>query len=187
MRDQEKICREEWFKDHVAKELFGETEHGQTTIIEWKKPTSWNYGCRFIIHSQWLIVVGDMGEAVYQWGQNLDLKFLGQINFDYFMGKCRASPAGTRFRQWDHEKAEKRLDEIKDKTPKAYKNLKDACCHPEEFKMALHEAIYYHDLDSEYASDLCEAGYIPDCMCVGHLVGLQMAIKQLTQPPNETT
>jgi hypothetical protein len=103
-RDQFKICREEWFKDHKAVIIAGTSGDPATTsnmVIEWRKPTSWNYAIRFIIHSQWLCVVGDCGEATYQWSENITLKFLGSLNFDYFHGKCRASEVGSKFVQFD--------------------------------------------------------------------------------------
>jgi len=185
MRDQEKICREEWFKEHEARLILGPPKGDMlVTIIEWKKPNSWNYGCRFIIHSQWLTVVGDIGEAVYQWGQNIDLKFLAQINFDYFMGKCRASEAGTRFMQWCSRTAfeslqNRLLHESFSDHEKAFIVSISAGTPKDEFEDML-RAAYYDGLNSDFAASVSECGYIPNVRCVGHFVGLQMAIKQLT-------
>jgi len=183
MRDQQKICREEWFKEHEAHYLSEDP-----TIIEWKNPKSWNYGCHFIIHSQWLCVVGDLGEAVYAWGQTLDLKFLGQINFDYFMGKCRASPSGSRFRQWSSRAAleslqNRLLHESFSDHEKAFIVSISAGTPKDEFDDMLRAAYYDGGFNSDFAASVSECGYIPDVQCVGHFVGLQMAIKQLT---NET-
>lgn len=159
-------------------------------IINWQKPTSWNYGCRFIIHSQWLIVVGDLGEAVYQWGQNIDLKFLGQINFDYFMGKCRASEVGTKFRMWcgrtAHDALQHQLAECSREEKRFIESI-NIGTPKDEFDNLLLEAVHHGGVDYDFAASVSECGYIPNCRCVGHFVGLQMAIKQLTQPPNDTT
>lgn len=182
MRDQEKICREEWFKDHEAKLILGPPKGDVlVTIIEWQNPKSWNYGCRFIIYRQWLCVVGDMGEAVYQWGQDVDLKFLATLNFDYFMGKCRASPSGRRFRQWDHQLLKERIEEWR-KRNRDIELEADSAFSYADFQFILHDAINEGEVELEEASELSEMGYIPNVMCIGHFVGLQMAIKQLTPP-----
>ncbi len=191
-RDQAKICKEEWFKDHKATVLAGMA--GDTTIIEWKKPTSWNYGCRFIIHSQWLIVVGDLGEATYQWGQAIDMKFLSSINFDYFWGKCRASPVGRQFRMWDPRTMKAEVERFKEEAnaneKKFLEEVSIGGVDKDEFDNLLHHAYDAGRVDSDFAAMVSECGYIPDCMCVGHWVGLQMAIDQLKQqehtPPTPT-
>jgi len=95
-----------WFKDHKAKILAGPPlDDCPVLIINWQNPASWNYGCRFIIHRRWLIVVGDIGEAVYEWSEDLSLDFLASLDFAYFLSKCQASPAGKNFVQWDSDKA----------------------------------------------------------------------------------
>lgn len=186
-RDQIKICREEWFKDHKAALLLGQATlpWAGTTIIEWKKPASWNYGCRFIIHSQWLTVVGDIGEAVYQWGQTIDLPFLASLNFDYFMGKCRASEVGTRFRQWCPrtavESLQRHLAECSNEEKKFIEDI-TVGTPKDEFDHLLNEGVARGDLEYDFAGSISECGYIPNCRCVGHYVGLQMAIEQLTPP-----
>lgn len=183
MRDQEKICREEWFKAHEARLILGPPKGDMlVTMIEWRNPKSWNYGCRFIIHSQWLCVVGDMGEATYQWGENITMKFLGSLNFDYFMGKCRASPDGKRFKVWCADAALAKIQVELDSCSAGEREFMlkiDRRTPKDEFDQLLHEAHNDGDIDCDFASHICDAGYIPDPMSVGHFVGLQMAIKQL--------
>mgnify|MGYP006921383536 FL=1 len=100
IEDQMKECRERWFKDHAAKIIgIEECPEGCTTVISWQNPQSWNYGCRFIIHRRWLSIVGDIGEAVFEWSQDLTLDFLAGIDLHYFLGKCQASPEGNKFEQ----------------------------------------------------------------------------------------
>lgn len=190
-RDQHKICREEWFKDHKATFICPPGADRNITIINWAKPGTWIYGIRFMIHAQWLIAIGDCGEAVYQWSDIIDLKFLGGINFDYFHGKCRAADTGRKFRVWDEERAFKgvrdllaELDAASPPDPhhEDYRRCLRvimSCTPKDEFDDNLRLA---HDdgLQIEDASHLSECGFIPAPMCVGHFVGLQMAIKQLT-------
>lgn len=187
------ICKNEWFKDHKAAiiGIQGNPPY-RPGIIEWKKPTSWNYGCHFIIHSQWLCVVGDLGEATYQWGESIDLKFLGSLNFDYFHGKCRASPVGRQFRMWDQRTMMAAIKQVKDtnttltdKEKEFLNEINPSTCK-DEFEELLRAAHYNGDVDTDFCCMVSECGYIPDCMAVGHFTGLQMAIKQLTeqeQPP----
>lgn len=205
VEEQKRICQAEWFKDHVAtwidKLPTGLIGCG-ATVISWQNPKSWNYGCRFIIHRQWLIVVGDIGEAVYQWGGNITLEFLAQIDFGYFLGKCQASEKGRDFSMWDSGVAEQkrsaRIAEIKTpsqpleegeeeypESPEAdeLEALEELEGQPEdEFKAKAQE---YYDAtgDAEGAGDLSSMGKVPNCRAIGHFVGLQMAIKQLLNRP----
>jgi hypothetical protein len=52
-----------------------------------------------------LTVLGDIGEAVYEWGQDISLEFLASLDFGYFHGKCQASESGRDFDIWDVDKA----------------------------------------------------------------------------------
>lgn len=194
MRDQQKICREEWFKDHVATLHIATAPTAKPvntiTVIEWKKPNSWNYGCRFLLHSQWLMVVGDLGEATYQWSEPITMEFLAGLNFDYFHGKCRASPSGSRSRVWDPRTAQRRLQDIADQCGAACSTVVkqlDESRGDEKFGLALSDLYAHGKIGCDMASELSECGYIPDPMCVGHFVGLQMAIKQITTPATVVT
>ena len=191
MRDQQKICREEWFKEHKAERLTGNlygpmsSPRGEVIIIEWKKPTSWNYGCRFIIHSQWLTVVGDIGEAVYQWRQNIDLPFLAGLDLHYFWGKCQSSETGRRFQTWcsvtAYRKGSQMIDWLSEDKKQRFQGWDEQTPH-DEFEQMLNGAYNDDGIDSETASDLHGCGYIIHPRCVGHFVGLKMAIEQLTKP-----
>ncbi len=178
--------RDSWFKNHQAKIL---TQTYAVTVIEWRNPESWNYGCRFIIHSQWLTVVGDIGEAVYQWSDKLTLNFLGGCAFHYFKGKCQASESGKDFQSFESElaafgiaqwlKDEKQQDDF---VPKDYHDTlsdltEDTC--KDDFKSACQE-VYDATGDGELAGMLMGFGEVPNVRCIGHFVGLQMAIAQLT-------
>lgn len=187
---QKKRCREEWFKNHRAR-LFSDMAsdpHG-ATIIDWSNPESWNFGCRFIIHRRWLIIVGDIGEATYEWGQDLNLEFLSRLDFHYFHGKCRASETGGNYWQWDSEEAyhttQKLLTEFDQQNPAGEKDdwrstLRDLTkdSPKDEFEIAVHRA-YNEGADTMDISRILESGLQPHCRAVGHFVGLQMAIEQL--------
>ncbi len=180
---QKDICRLEWFKDHQASIIL---ERPEITILRWEKPDNWNYGVRYIIHRRWLMVVGDIGEATYEWGQDITLKFLSEIDFHYFLGKCRSSESGKDFLTWDGEMA---YQAIKDclKQNKTYRGTHFdpiKMIHSKVAKEEYEDAVrrcYEEGLEPEICSSLISDAFVPSCRAVGHFTGLQMAINQIFQ------
>lgn len=88
----------EWFSSHVASipadRIFSNIE---PYVINWRSPDTGNYAMQFIIHRNYLVVLGDVGEAVYGWGQPLTLEFLKNCDWHYFAGKCVASETGRNY------------------------------------------------------------------------------------------
>lgn len=191
VEDQMQQCREHWFKDHVATTIVpvGVEETSSIQIIQWQNPKSWNYGCRFIIHRRWLCVVGDIGEAVFEWSEDLTLGFLGGLNFDYFMSKCQASPEGRSYESFDTDVAEQyrkmRIKELEEESDKGDDSAKELELLKENSRLCKDEwrAIaqdYYDDTgDAEGASSISGMGVVPSVHAIGMFVGLQMAINQL--------
>ncbi|MDB6027530.1 MAG: hypothetical protein JWM68_3753 [Verrucomicrobiales bacterium] len=194
-------CRNEWFKDHVAT-IVSQNEHGGT-VINWQNPGSWNYGCRFIIHAGWLIVVGDIGEAVYQWSGKLTLEFLAGIDFGYFYGKCQASEKGKSYDSFDSRIAHANLQEwlteldaeypigthryASGKTERDWREAIDSLreLSPDDPRDEYHRAVtelYDVTGDGEEAGMVEAFGIVPDCRAIGHFVGFKMAIAQLLKP-----
>lgn len=183
---QKRECQERWFKDHKANKV----DAADCILINWANPQSWNYGCRFIIHRRWLCVVGDIGEAVYEWGNDITLDFLAGLDFGYFHGKCQASPEGRKFEDWDSQVANttrlERLKELLDQQEQGCHeyielSLLDNLAGKEEYAEAAKE-VYDRSGDAETASDISDMGIVPSVHAIGMFVGLQMAIKQLTHP-----
>lgn len=185
--EQEAICRTQWFKDHKANVIVDDKHplHGDTIVIGWQNPESWNYGCRFIIHRRWLTVIGDIGEAIYEWSQSLTLEFLAGLDFGYFHGKCQSSETGRNFVMWNGDLCVPALkdflkdDEREDKA----ELLEEAELYTSDEKEWV-DFIYRggHELrDDDYS--LADAGEVPHARAIGHFVGLQMAIEQLKQKP----
>lgn len=188
IESQKTICRDEWFKTHKVNHI----KAADCELINWQNPKSWNYGCRFIIHRRWLCVVGDIGEATFEWGNDITLEFLAQIDFGYFLSKCRASPEGRDFEQWDTEVLElyrmERLAELKQRTGTDDEAHEDSAelevlennskCSKDEWDSAVRD--YYDETgDAEGASSLASFGDVPSVHAIGMFVGLQMAIAQL--------
>jgi len=191
----EQDWRNQYFKNHQAAvpasgDYFGMTV-ANALVLRWANPESWNYGCHFIIHRRWLTVVGDIGEAVYEWSSDLTLNFLAGIDFGYFYGKCVSSPAGREFKNWDEMVAvlnvSARLAELKELPAED-----QSCDHQAEvdaLELLGHESaeeyqrvaseLYGETGDAELAGSIAEFGFVPDGRSIGHFVGLQMAIAQL--------
>lgn len=191
-QEQTIICQTVWFKDHKAVLIpAGAEETSPVIIINWQTPGSWNYGCRFIIHSRWLIVMGDIGEAVYEWSEDLTPEFLLGLDCGYFLSKCQSSETGRKFEEWDSEMAFKAVDDLtlstrlkceerNMRTPRWQDDLSHLRPHIDKFEFEGHlREAYEHGLEEELCYDLLAAGMKPHCRAIGHFVGLKMAISQL--------
>lgn len=98
-----------WFKDHVAEyECFTDKGGNKIETILFHRPKDSAYWVRYYAHLGFLHVVGDIGEAIHQWSyskkQQIDLKWISETNFSYYMGKLRAGekPNG---KTWDENEA----------------------------------------------------------------------------------
>lgn len=80
--------------------------------MSWKRPGTVIDSVNMRIEGRYLLVWGDLGDAVYCWSQPISFKFLSGLNEDYFAGKCLASEAGRGFREWNQEYAEEALEEM---------------------------------------------------------------------------
>lgn len=199
IKKQTQECRELWFKDHrvsaipnLTAEQFG-TGWSNALVIRFTNPKSWNYGCHFILHRRWLIVVGDIGEATYEWSEDVTLNFLRGLDFGYFHGKCVSSEVGRRFNDWDTKIAKAyvkdRIAEIKAMDP-------EDRCKDDAVELDILENIgdegkdYYDEAAREYydatgdgegASTIAQYGEVPAGRCIGHFEALKLAISQMSQ------
>lgn len=197
VKNQQERCKTEWFKNHKAEVITDETnQRGNTMVVNFSAPNTWNYGCRLIIHRRWLIVVGDMGEAVYEWGEDLTLQFLNRIDFGYFYGKCQASEEGRRLTFWDATEAiesikyyHKEYGEDNPKLGRALNELLervDRHTQRADFEEYLRRAYDEGHVDGEILSAIKSSGDQPHPRSIAHFVGLQMAIEQLTKNEEKT-
>jgi len=56
-----------------------------------------------------LVVTGDLGSAVYRWGEPISFPWLGGLHLWYMMSKCEASEWGREAREWNGEQAARGL------------------------------------------------------------------------------
>lgn len=92
-------------------------EHSNENNIEklvWKKPGSSNCAVYYLLYGGSLVVLGDLGDAIYKWYSSINLEWITTCNLGYFSGKCEASEKGRSGNNydWDEDLAEKELKEI---------------------------------------------------------------------------
>lgn len=135
MKEQEQIEKShmlarEWFSNHIASSMplpIG-------TVIDWRRRDTSNYAMRYIITNGYVIVTGDVGDAIYWFGGELTYEKLLSFDWHYFVHKCCASEKGRSY--------EMKVPGIK---------------YP-----------------------------VPNVRAIGHFIGLQMAIQQLSLKPQAT-
>jgi len=71
-----------------------------------------DYYLDYLIIRNRVIVVGDCGAAVYEWGGQVGLAFLATCELDYFASKCTASATGRNGQWWDPDYASACLMEV---------------------------------------------------------------------------
>ncbi len=76
----QKEIREEWFKDHKATL---ET-HGDITVLDWKRPGSNFYYCRYVFDGHRVYISGDIGEAVFLLTWKAGIDAFNKISVHYF-------------------------------------------------------------------------------------------------------
>jgi hypothetical protein len=91
------------WKDHRA--TYKKYDDNLETL-EWKEPGTNHFAIWYVRQHGTLMVFGDLGEAVYQWYPDVTLQGIANTNFDYFVGKCRASEFGTPPKVWSADQAE---------------------------------------------------------------------------------
>lgn len=85
-----------WFEFHRASDV---PSVAAITVIDWRRPDTQNYAMRYIIDRNRVIVTGDVGDAIYAFGQPVDWKALLEFDWHYFGGNCMASETGRRYEQ----------------------------------------------------------------------------------------
>ena len=213
-REEDFKIVDEWFADHEAT-LFdleakaadgGETVTHRECVIVWRKQgTTINY-VRYHIMFNTLVVVGDLGDAVYQWGERVTLAFLAGCHYDYFASKCQASEYGRSYKGWDEDKALRILREYVDEhlTERDAKRSTGAGLNPGPSRDAwilrkqLDEDRVYAKTQFDWTIWMNENGYDTfgdsyaeygdiglqvSIRCIAHLRGLQLAAKQLGVEP----
>ncbi len=92
-------------RDHVV--VVGSSP---ATELVFRKVRSTDWLIRYtIVGGINLVVTGDLGSAVYRWGEPISFPWLGGLELSYMMSKCEASQWGRQVREWSGEEAARGL------------------------------------------------------------------------------
>lgn len=197
----EKTIREDWFKEHKA-EL---TQQGDLQVLEWYKPNTSFYYCRYVFDGSRLYVSGDMGEAVFRFTEKATLEKISKYDLHYFHGKLSAfceekysfdsDRAIERIKE-EIEQAEENRDiddDGKEEISDRNKEINGYICTLTELIVSSKECSYkdawdyevnqQYDYLTDYDTDVAEwifkAGDVIPSRIHGYLIGLLMALEQL--------
>lgn len=167
-----------WFTDHRATLT---RDADGTERLRWAAPGTGMYGVNYIATGPLLIVTGDIGAAIYS-RHDGGLAWWASLELGYFASKCIASPEGRQFTEWWSEAARDRMFSALSSAPRDKRGLffrtggKDAC----ETKAGWHDWLNQHGYAIwNDAWEYGDAGEVIAQCCEAHLVGLQMAMRQL--------
>lgn len=192
---QKRICRGEWFKDHVAHRhdyLAASNIGYNLQLMFWRKPGTSNYAMQYIISGRSLIIIGDTGDAVFEWGERITWDFLNGCDLHYFAEKCRASEAGTRFKHWHSQIAGHGCTKMLNEWGAGVDTLaavgEAITSDRREFEAWLSSQWntnrgddFIRQLDPEQMSALLESGDVLHPRLIGMWVGIKMACEQLSK------
>lgn len=198
----EKQIKEEWFKDHVAE---FERLSDRISVIDWGKPNSSFYYCRYVIDGSRLYISGDIGEAVFRFTEIVSLEKLSKYDLHYFHSKLSAFCEDKYSFNSDIAQAR-----IKEEIEEVNENLEvndeglvenfganaeiinytdalnslvgesDNCYTKSGWEFEVNQK--YDEL-SDYSPDIAEwifkAGDVIPSRVQGYLIGLKMALEQL--------
>jgi hypothetical protein len=77
----------------------------------WRVPNDTIFSVFYTIRYGTLSVLGDIGEATYQWSSAIDWAFLVNTNYDYFLSKCRGVDGHEKPSTWMPERIRRRVAE----------------------------------------------------------------------------
>jgi len=163
------IEQQGWFRDHRVT-LVSDRE------LVWRNPNSSLYAMVYMIRRGHLIVLGDLGDAIYQWSRAVDWAWLSGLSFDYFRGKCTSSEVGRDFDDWSERRAVKAIGELGLSSKAAEE------CRQNVYSKADWTRFMFERAHDVLGDDYCEYGCIgkvPNLRCVGHWRGLQLAVASL--------
>jgi len=189
----EERLKRDWFSKHVANPTVP-GEAGGAQIIMWTEPDTSFYKVRYMLCESILYVVGDIGAATYIFNATMEWKDFLPLYSDYFASKCVASEYGKGYKSWWADLAFHRLqawiNEEDDADERAKRALDldsvgefgdtgiRACQDKTSWQFWLAE-FGDDTFGDDYAEEFWNFGDDVNVRCIGHLVGLKMAIEQL--------
>lgn len=192
MNDVKKEIREHWFKDHVATL----TQHGDLQVLEWKRPTSGTYRCRYVFDGSCMYISGDIGESVFRLTWKAGVHTFNDIYIDYFKSKMSAfsdekmdfysEKAVKRLREWTKQLKEDEIKYDHDDMKNLFALARE-CDNNEQWGWRLQgdEYDFVSELDPDYWELIYKVGDVIPARVHAYLIGLQMASEQLNKLESE--
>lgn len=188
-RDIRKIIREQWFKEHKATL----TQHGDLKVLEWKKPDTVIYYCRYVFDRNKVYISGDIGHAVFDLTWKADIHSFNDIHVGYFAEKL----AAYQGKRWDYD-GEKAAQELKEWRKQLREdgvkfdaeefreliNAAESCSSQEEWAYDCVNGRFnefIRELDYDYWEWIYDIGNEMPVRIHAYLIGLQMASEQLKE------
>ena len=191
--------RKDWFKDHVATL----TQHGDLQVLDWAKPGTRVYYCRFVFDRNMMYISGDIGEAVFCLTWKANVHSFNGISTNYFMEKMQAysnerydydgKEAAAYLKQWLEEHIEDMEfeDDFEDGEDKKefLENFNELVADAESCDSENQWAWEYvnekwndfisEKIDQDYWEWIYHIGRVTPNRILGYIVALQMASEQL--------
>ncbi|WP_338749840.1 hypothetical protein [Bacillus sp. FJAT-52991] len=185
MENLEEHIKKYWFPDHVA----DYQDHSDLKVLDWEKPGTGMYYCRYVFDGNKMYVSGDIGEAVFWFTEKADLFNQCKYNLEYFEEKLRAyngerrnfeaDVAIKRMREWLNDLKVDEIEYDHDEMRILFEETRN-CDSKREWEEIIHS---HHDfiqnLEYDYWEWMYEAGDEVPMRIKGYLVGLKMAAEQL--------
>jgi hypothetical protein len=190
------MARDEWFKNHRAENHDFMANYGagipnrvgSISHIRWANPENSNYLVLYFLYGSTLFVTGDLGSAVYRWTQTPPTGFIWIANtdFSYFAEKHAGLRSGDTT-TWNPDICLQRAKSYfagqrKFRLKREWQNA--AQQGREEWQRFIWDNI--NSLGYDAAAELSEFGLVPDNRCIGHWLGLKMAVTQLAETAGTT-
>lgn len=173
---------EKYFPNHNIS-TFSRTEVAQRIV--YRKPDTRIEQMEFIICGNSLIVLGDFGEAIYQWNSNVYFDSFSTMNLEYFHSKCKASSESCipyrNYVSWDEKIAKEKLNALQREnaevdlrlTPKILEECNREIYEYEAWKVFLDGNFEYFSYFLDEPSFIYELGLVIHPWCQNHWKALQ--------------
>lgn len=176
------MIKEHWFPKHQSDVSFRDSpivppdRNQRIHVLRWANSENSNYLVLYFLYQSTLMVTGDIGSAIYRWGHDKDMGFewIAKCDFQYFASKIEGLRTGES-REWCPEVCEQRAREFFKGKRMRNADWTRYSGFSEEWRQ------YVHDNEKlfggfEGCSDASQWGLVPSNRCIGHWVGLRMAM-----------
>lgn len=173
--------RESWFKNHIAQV---EVDLDDLKVINWGEPGTNLYRVRYVFDSNKVYISGDIGSAIFQVNNKIDINFFKDINIFYFFDKLEAMSC-DRY-DWSSEECVSSLDEwFNDEASDELEELRERASYCSTKEEWIYQVVNdeYNDLirslDCCYDEWIYDIGQVIPRRVYGWLIGLEMMAEQL--------